>query len=1077
MSKLLLATAFLFTSLLVVATTPCRAQEPATRQVATLAYLCDIAQADHALILGQVSRAEAILDRCPKELRQWEWYYLKRQCDCSLHGWRVTEDEKSKCVLSPDGTKVALLAPATDDKPRRLTVFNAIDGKVLTSFDVPGTTTSVAFHPDGTQLAYIQDQTGKPLEIHLRDAATGKSLKTLPAAKDAVKKWFFATDGKRLDGRLTILSPDGRWLAYIIGAGFSVNSRDGIVERHFSPSQVQIWPASTDSKPIDKPAQTWVGGDRESFKALSFSPDGKRLAVGISATKHSISVRTFPGGEELATLHGAPASPDQIRFSPDGTRVVAGCSNGALAVWTLPVMGKKHRDLTPDLILHGHRVAIASLGLLDANRAVSLDAKSFVKTWDIVQSPRVVQVRLTADDFFHRWTAPTFSPDGKELLLANSNGPGTSGQFVQIDAFTGKTLLTMKSRPLFGYDISYHPNGKYFVSTGADRAVHVCKTDTGETVARFTKQELPHRSRFTPDGEKVLVHSSGTSAVLWDWRADKIVYSVSGFGSDHHRDYDFSPDGKYLSAASLFRNEIYLWDARTGKFLRSIKPTEKGYALRYVRFNPDSKSLASGQASKLTLWNSDDGAVHWKPKPLKGKVKAGEKLSDLATRDVAFSPDGKYLAAMVRGRSKKDAVVVPEIVIWDLAQRKEIQTLFLKGTEHVQEICFSPDGGQMAAIDDCKRLYLWDWKAGKQVFPPVDIDLPRADFADPTGLCFTPDGKMLAVAIAAKLDWRGFGLDPAGVVYYDRATGKKVTPFPERHQGGVTTVAYSPDGSWYATGGHDATVRLWDSKTGNHLRVLGKAPSDIWSIVVAPDGKRLAAADLGKGLKIWDIPSGKEIDALPKKAHGFLYLASSPDSKLLAAAGYLPNRVLLLDFTTGKEVGELQFKGEKSVELCCIAFHPKNSQLWTGIQDRSALKKSFFQLIFAKNRFQSPLKTLFEKLFPNVAEVVRALKGKDHTFLPRLMQHVEANFVINTVCRRLMDKFPDAPVVTIHDSLLTTPPHADTIRRVMLEEFDRIGLAPTLHFKRHGPTAENAIQIAQDGPGTTLMIGDGQDVG
>jgi hypothetical protein len=80
------------------------------------------------------------------------------------------------------------------------------------------------------------------------------------------------------------------------------------------------------------------------------------------------------------------------------------------------------------------------------------------------------------------------------------------------------------------------------------------------------------------------------------------------------------------------------------------------------------------------------------------------------------------------------------------------------------------------------------------------------------------------------------------------------------------------------------------------------------------------------------------------------------------------------------------------------------------------------------------------------------------------MQHIEANVIINIVCRRLMNEFPDAPVVTIHDCLLTTPPHVDTIQRVMREEFDRLGLCPTFHVREHGLAAENDFQNAPDGP-------------
>jgi hypothetical protein len=143
---------------------------------------------------------------------------------------------------------------------------------------------------------------------------------------------------------------------------------------------------------------------------------------------------------------------------------------------------------------------------------------------------------------------------------------------------------------------------------------------------------------------------------------------------------------------------------------------------------------------------------------------------------------------------------------------------------------------------------------------------------------------------------------------------------------------------------------------------------------------------------------------------------------------------------------------------------------------RDWVKERFFEYAYGRNHFQSTFKAVFTGVFPNVAEVIRLHKRKDYTFLPCLMQSIEANFIINTVCRRLMNEFPLTPVLTIHDCLLTTPPHADTIQRVMREEFDRLGLAPSFHVKRYEIAASNAHQIAQDGPESDPAKGDGPKV-
>jgi hypothetical protein len=104
-----------------------------------------------------------------------------------------------------------------------------------------------------------------------------------------------------------------------------------------------------------------------------------------------------------------------------------------------------------------------------------------------------------------------------------------------------------------------------------------------------------------------------------------------------------------------------------------------------------------------------------------------------------------------------------------------------------------------------------------------------------------------------------------------------------------------------------------------------------------------------------------------------------------------------------------------------------------------------FEVLYGKNCSVSPIKSRFNELFAGVAQVVRELKRKDYRFLSRLMQKVESGFVVNIVCRRLMTEVPEAPVFTIHDSILTTRPHADDVLRIFREEFRLVGLSPSFH--------------------------------
>jgi len=52
--------------------------------------------------------------------------------------------------------------------------------------------------------------------------------------------------------------------------------------------------------------------------------------------------------------------------------------------------------------------------------------------------------------------------------------------------------------------------------------------------------------------------------------------------------------------------------------------------------------------------------------------------------------------------------------------------------------------------------------------------------------------------------------------------------------------------------------------------------------------------------------------------------------------------------------------------------------------------------------------------------------------------------MIRGVCGVLADQYPLVPVLTCHDAILTTPANVDLIQGLILAEFDRRELHPTL---------------------------------
>ena len=96
----------------------------------------------------------------------------------------------------------------------------------------------------------------------------------------------------------------------------------------------------------------------------------------------------------------------------------------------------------------------------------------------------------------------------------------------------------------------------------------------------------------------------------------------------------------------------------------------------------------------------------------------------------------------------------------------------------------------------------------------------------------------------------------------------------------------------------------------------------------------------------------------------------------------------------------------------------------------------------------SRLQPVLEADFPTVWNYIRAWK-KRHGYrdLSCQMQREESRLMIEGVCGRLMVEHPDCPLVTIHDSIMTTPDWVETVRATIMAEFGRIGIQPTLHVE------------------------------
>ena len=120
--------------------------------------------------------------------------------------------------------------------------------------------------------------------------------------------------------------------------------------------------------------------------------------------------------------------------------------------------------------------------------------------------------------------------------------------------------------------------------------------------------------------------------------------------------------------------------------------------------------------------------------------------------------------------------------------------------------------------------------------------------------------------------------------------------------------------------------------------------------------------------------------------------------------------------------------------------------------DRAFAKIAVLQAFFSDNRFigteEAKPKKCFKDLFPSVYKVYATIKNKDKKMLALLLQNIESYFIIDVIAKRIGKEYPDLPIFTIHDSIVTTAGNEELVAGIMKEELARgVGMAPSLKYE------------------------------
>jgi WD40 repeat protein len=351
----------------------------------------------------------------------------------------------------------------------------------------------------------------------------------------------------------------------------------------------------------------------------------------------------------------------------------------------------------------------------------------------------------------------------------------------------------------------------------------------------------------------------------------------------------YSPDGKTL-AAGTWSGTIILWDAATRQPI-GAPLTGHTKSVISVAFSPDGKTLASGSSGSCgePSYKCTQGEIILWDVATRQPISAPLTGHTGGVNSVVFSPDGKTFAS---GSGDKT------IILWDVAMRQPIGAPLTGHTDWVSSVAFSPDGKTLASGSQDHTIILWDVATHT-----ATAALLTGHTGSVNSVAFSPDGKILASGSCRTSDASN-SCTQGEIILWDVATRQPIGTPLTGHTDWASSVAFSPDGKFLASGGGDNTIILWDVAMRQPIGAPLTGHTDwVSSVAFSPDGKTIASGSWDYTIILWDVTPRTAI-ATPLTGHtdSVNSVAFSPDGKILAS-GSGDNTIILWDVATRQPIG------------------------------------------------------------------------------------------------------------------------------------------------------------------------------
>jgi len=208
--------------------------------------------------------------------------------------------------------------------------------------------------------------------------------------------------------------------------------------------------------------------------------------------------------------------------------------------------------------------------------------------------------------------------------------------------------------------------------------------------------------KFSKDGQTVLIASKDTVYLFDAYTGEPTMYENVHLPVINREiaNIDLTSDGKYFAAA--YSDTIRIWEYHTGEIFKTLYDVGRGW---FAFLNNEKQIITAHRDSGVYLSVYD--IVDFK------EIKRGSNNQDF--RSLSISNDKRFIAFQEQYSLK--------IVLWDIETMKPITTLgYTSGI--ARDIAFSPDGKYLGVTDSDGYIKVWDLKTKEKIVDMLHTDAP-----------------------------------------------------------------------------------------------------------------------------------------------------------------------------------------------------------------------------------------------------------------------------------------------------------------------------------------------------------------